>query len=292
MAADRGNVVLEEEIDENYEPTEQEVKDYAEWLGMDMDADSELLWIAREALRAPLPEPWKTCQSADLEIFYFNFETGESVWDHPVDEHYRALFEEEKLKANAPKRVVTLDVTPQTDGSLQVSCTNLGGSEIGMVSLGPKKTLEKLAQQLGRQLELSKQDRQQFRFVLTDGRLLTDSDQFLSLGEIFGVVSSQDDRLKSKAISALKDAEVHKKGKKKDKQNRRKTCEEFKDSSISESPCHDKVRRVLGPLPPLKLDAKRTRIAKLQKSGSLELSRLVGDGLVDVMNTEKVETPT
>lgn len=285
-------VVLEEEIDPAYEPTEKEVKDYAEWLGMDMDRDSELLWIAREGLKAPLPRPWKPCQTGDTgEIFYFNFETGESVWDHPVDEFYRNLYKEAKVKAEAPKRVVTLDATPQTDGSLKVSCTNLGGEEVGVVEMEPKKTLEKFAQQLGRQMELSKQERQQFRFVLTNGRLLTESDQFLPLGEIFGVSSSQDDRLKSKALSALTDAEVHKKGKKKDKQKRRKALEESKDSNIVESPAHDKVRRAIETLPPLKLDANRTRIAKLQKSGSLEFSRLVGDGLVNMTNAEKRETP-
>lgn len=25
------------------------------------------------------------------EMYYFNFETGESVWDHPCDEHYRKV---------------------------------------------------------------------------------------------------------------------------------------------------------------------------------------------------------
>ena len=34
------------------------------------------------------------------EIYYFNFATGESTWDHPCDEHYKAKFEEEKKKAN------------------------------------------------------------------------------------------------------------------------------------------------------------------------------------------------
>jgi hypothetical protein len=27
------NLVLEEEMDENYEPTDQEIEEYAEWLG-------------------------------------------------------------------------------------------------------------------------------------------------------------------------------------------------------------------------------------------------------------------
>ena len=32
------------------------------------------------------------------EIYYFNFATGASTWDHPCDEYYRQLYEEEKKK--------------------------------------------------------------------------------------------------------------------------------------------------------------------------------------------------
>ena len=53
---------------------------------------------AREALKAPLPEHWKPCKSNDGEIYYFNFATGESVWDHPCDEYYKKLCEDEKAK--------------------------------------------------------------------------------------------------------------------------------------------------------------------------------------------------
>ncbi|CAD7936134.1 unnamed protein product [Amoebophrya sp. A120] len=92
------NLVLEEEMDENYEPTEEEIAEYAAWLGMDLEKDKDLLWIAKEGLKAPLPNPWKPCQTQEGEIFYFNFETGDSVWDHPCDEHYRKVFDEEKKK--------------------------------------------------------------------------------------------------------------------------------------------------------------------------------------------------
>jgi len=102
MGKDTGSdaaVVLEEEIDKDYEPTEQEIIDYAEWLGMDPQKDKDLLWIAKAGLKAPLPRPWKPCQTNEEgEIFYFNFETGESVWDHPCDEYHRQLFQKEKAK--------------------------------------------------------------------------------------------------------------------------------------------------------------------------------------------------
>lgn len=82
-------VVLEEEIDPLYEPSEKEVIEYAEWIGMDPHFDKDLLWIAREGLKAPLPKNWKPCRCKNSDdIYYFNFRTGESTWEHPCDVKY------------------------------------------------------------------------------------------------------------------------------------------------------------------------------------------------------------
>ena len=99
MAGEAGNgtIILEEEIDENYEPNEEEVVEYAKYLGMDLVKDRELFYIAKEGLKAPLPSNWKPCKAPDGEIYYFNFETGESIWEHPCDEYYRNMYEQEKL---------------------------------------------------------------------------------------------------------------------------------------------------------------------------------------------------
>ena len=74
------SIVLEEEIDPNYTPTESEILEYAKWLGMDPEHDKELFWIAREGLKAPLPDGWKPCKTTDTadEIYYYNFTSGES----------------------------------------------------------------------------------------------------------------------------------------------------------------------------------------------------------------------
>ena len=42
--------MLQEVIDPNYHPTDQEVAEYAKWLGMDMEKDVDLFWIAKEGL--------------------------------------------------------------------------------------------------------------------------------------------------------------------------------------------------------------------------------------------------
>lgn len=33
------------------------------------------------------------------EIYYFNFSSGQSTWDHPCDEHYRRLVAQERERA-------------------------------------------------------------------------------------------------------------------------------------------------------------------------------------------------
>ena len=100
------SVILEEEIDEDYEPTSEEILEYATWLGMDPQVDREFFYIAKEGLKAPLPDPWKPCKTKEGEIYYFNFENGESVWEHPCDEYYRNMFDEAKT-AKANRGMVT-----------------------------------------------------------------------------------------------------------------------------------------------------------------------------------------
>merc|ERR1719295_2511247 len=96
MECEDGVIILEEKPSEEFEPTEEEVRNYAEWLGMDPEVDADLMYLAREGLKAPLTDGWKPCQNAEGEIFYFNFETGHSSWDHPADETYRNLVQDKK----------------------------------------------------------------------------------------------------------------------------------------------------------------------------------------------------
>nr|KAG5688989.1 hypothetical protein BaRGS_005533 [Batillaria attramentaria] len=91
-------LILEEDYDENYVPTEEEIYEYAQSVGIDPEKEPDLLWVAREGICAPLPEHWKPCQDPNGHIYYFNFATGESIWDHPCDEFYRKMVGEERRK--------------------------------------------------------------------------------------------------------------------------------------------------------------------------------------------------
>ncbi|NXA65715.1 CE164 protein, partial [Mohoua ochrocephala] len=95
-------LILEEDYNESYVPKEKEIREFAPIIGIDPDTESELLWLARECLVTPLPPEWKACQDiTGGEIYFFNFENGRSMWEHPCDEHYRQLVirEREKLLA-------------------------------------------------------------------------------------------------------------------------------------------------------------------------------------------------
>ncbi|XP_074191524.1 centrosomal protein of 164 kDa isoform X5 [Rhinolophus sinicus] len=77
---------------------DSEILQFAREIGIDPIKEPELLWLAREGIVASLPEEWKPCQDITGEIYYFNFANGQSMWDHPCDEHYRNLVIQERGK--------------------------------------------------------------------------------------------------------------------------------------------------------------------------------------------------
>ncbi|MCH8195724.1 MAG: hypothetical protein IIB12_06565, partial [Chloroflexi bacterium] len=44
----------------------------------------------------------------DREVYYFNIRTGESIWDHPMDAYYKALFKQEKAKLSKRRQSMRL----------------------------------------------------------------------------------------------------------------------------------------------------------------------------------------
>lgn len=98
MSEEEGSLVLEEQIDPNYVPTQEEILEYAEFLGMDPVKDKKYLFLAEEGLKAPLPQEWKPCQNKKGDIYYFNFKTGEQLTDHPCDLFYKKRLNELKQR--------------------------------------------------------------------------------------------------------------------------------------------------------------------------------------------------
>ena len=98
----QGYEILEEKLEENYDPGPEEIEEYAKYLGMDLEEDRDLFYIAKEGLKAPLPGPWKPCRDPKNEIWYYNFDTKEMQREHPCDDYYRKYYLREK--ANAVKK--------------------------------------------------------------------------------------------------------------------------------------------------------------------------------------------
>jgi len=120
--------ILDECPTADHEPTAREVEDYAEWLGMDVKEDVDLLWIARQGLRTPLAKPWRACESGRGELFYFNPESGESRWDHPCDEELQRLYAAEKAKKQASALAVASEAAAAgKTGGTAIGCSNSHG---------------------------------------------------------------------------------------------------------------------------------------------------------------------
>jgi hypothetical protein len=87
-------VVMDETVDPTRKPTDEELEEYMRWLGMDLKKHAHLKWIAHLGLTSKIEDEWKPCKIVESgQIFYFNFSTGESIWDHPVDVRCKAMFE-------------------------------------------------------------------------------------------------------------------------------------------------------------------------------------------------------
>lgn len=102
---------MSEENEEQYiseellslEPTDEDISLYCQDLGIDRAKDPDLVWIAIEGFRAPLPPHWKYYRAKnDPDVtFFFNSKTGESINEHPLDHVFHELYLEEKRKKDA-----------------------------------------------------------------------------------------------------------------------------------------------------------------------------------------------
>eukprot|EP00898_Chlorokybus_atmophyticus_P001626 jgi/Chlat1/2464/Chrsp171S02353 len=83
------NKADEEEVEEKEEeeeaPIQLDVK-----LGLDPVRDPDLLWIAEQALRAPLPAAWEEFDDDHGRVYFHNTLTGVTTWAHPLEDHFRA----------------------------------------------------------------------------------------------------------------------------------------------------------------------------------------------------------
>ncbi|BFZ09805.1 hypothetical protein BsWGS_12846 [Bradybaena similaris] len=137
-------MILEEDYDENYEPTNNEIIEYAASIGIDFDKEPHLLWIAREGINAPLPEHWRPCQTPTGDVYYFNFATGDSIWDHPCDEFYRNMVIEERQKQGHDKNSSNVKKKTKGKDEPKKKKVNAGIDELGPLTKAPGQKLSQL----------------------------------------------------------------------------------------------------------------------------------------------------
>jgi len=176
-------VLMEEDVNLAAEISAAEVEEYARWLGMDLESYPDLFWIAREGLVKPLPAPWKACQARQTgDLFFFNFETGESSWDHPCDEGQRRCYKEEKLKKEAPKKIVTISQLIVSDAALSIVFKSaFSGIDIATWTGCHMDGFQTLWCALAEQLEVPDWS---LRILLSDGRLLDAAANLTTVAEL------------------------------------------------------------------------------------------------------------
>ncbi|XP_063709582.1 centrosomal protein of 164 kDa [Culicoides brevitarsis] len=92
------SVILKEEFDEGFEPTKEEIRDYAIKIGIRPD-EPHLLHLARDGLMRALPSNWKPCFDEKHQAHYYvNKETKKTQWEHPLDAEYKLLVEKARRK--------------------------------------------------------------------------------------------------------------------------------------------------------------------------------------------------
>ncbi len=71
------------------EYSQSAVKRRAQEIGI---KEQQLYWIAEKSLQNPLPAGWIEAATDDGYVYFFNEETGESIWHHPALDHYKKQY--------------------------------------------------------------------------------------------------------------------------------------------------------------------------------------------------------
>lgn len=117
MSKDDEVEILELAVSSSAQPNEREIRAMARHLGMDPDEDADLLHIAREALIAPTPPEWTIYVSTQdpSNIFYFNPDTGETSFEHPLHEAFKARVREALKAKGRPLVEPDQQITPSEE---------------------------------------------------------------------------------------------------------------------------------------------------------------------------------
>ena len=123
----------------------REVEEFAKYLGMDVEADRDLLWVAVEAMTAPLPPNWSEHNTRNGQPYYYNERTDMTQWEHPMDDYHRGLYKKLKGQKALGKTQEQLQVgasaaSLKIAAQAQAACSS-GSSAAGQGRAGKKSSI-------------------------------------------------------------------------------------------------------------------------------------------------------
>ena len=104
----------------------KEVIRMAEYLHIRVLSEPQLIWIAVEAYKAPLPEGWSNHQDASGRTYFFHANSRTSRSDHPMDPHFRKLRDQYRDRVNN-NALPTSHIDVSNDTGLRAYGQNSGG---------------------------------------------------------------------------------------------------------------------------------------------------------------------
>lgn len=69
----------------------EELISMCEYLGIRVLSEPNMVWIAADALKAPLPISWTAQRDANGRTYFYNHLSNQSKLEHPLDPHFRKL---------------------------------------------------------------------------------------------------------------------------------------------------------------------------------------------------------
>lgn len=69
----------------------EELISMCEYLGIRVLSEPNMVWIAADALKAPLPVSWTAQKDNSGRTYFYNHLTNQTKLEHPLDPHFRKL---------------------------------------------------------------------------------------------------------------------------------------------------------------------------------------------------------
>lgn len=69
----------------------EELISMCEYLGIRVLSEPNMVWIAADALKAPLPVSWTAQKDSSGRTYFYNHLNNQTKLEHPLDPHFRKL---------------------------------------------------------------------------------------------------------------------------------------------------------------------------------------------------------